>query len=48
MATACWAFIVAKRLLLKTAPALDFTPLRVTNIKSYQQFMNKSLWVAWG
>jgi hypothetical protein len=48
MATACWAFIVAKRPPPKTAPLLDFTPLRVANIKIYQQFIHKYLWVAWG
>jgi hypothetical protein len=48
MATACWAFIVAKSPSLETAPLLDFTPLRVTNKKNCQQFIHKCLWAAWG
>jgi len=48
MATACWAFIVAKSPPLETAPLLDFTPLRVTNSEIYQQFIHKCLWAAWG
>jgi hypothetical protein len=31
MATACWAFIVAKSTLLKTAPVLDFVSLHRAN-----------------
>jgi len=33
MATACWAFIVAKSTLPKTAPLLDFVSLHGANIK---------------
>jgi hypothetical protein len=31
MATACWAFIVAKRVGRETAPALVFRPLQAAN-----------------
>jgi hypothetical protein len=48
MATACWAFIVAKSPPLETAPLLDFLPLRVANSKKYQQVINNALWAAWG
>jgi hypothetical protein len=48
MATACWAFIVAKRPDPKTAPLLDFGPLHVANSENYPQFMHKHLWAAWG
>jgi hypothetical protein len=48
MATACWAFIVATRTPLKTAPLLDFTSLRAANISFYQQDIHNSLWTAWG
>jgi hypothetical protein len=40
LATACWAFIVAKRPGLQAAPLLDFTPLHAANMKSYQQLIN--------
>jgi hypothetical protein len=33
MATACWAFIVAKSPSLETAPLLHFPSLRAANIK---------------
>ncbi|MCV2349712.1 hypothetical protein [Paucibacter sp. Y2R2-4] len=33
MATACWAFIVAKRPELETAPGLETPALRLANIK---------------
>jgi hypothetical protein len=48
MATACWAFIVAKRTPLKTAPLLDFKPLRGTNTEIYQQLIHSFLWMRWG
>jgi len=48
MATACWAFIVAKSTVLKTAPLLDFSPLQATNMKIYKQVIHKSMWTAWG
>jgi hypothetical protein len=48
MATACWAFIVAKSTLLKTAPFLDFSSLHGANSKIYQQVIHKSMWTAWG
>jgi hypothetical protein len=43
LATACWAFIVAKRPRLETAPLLDFTPLHAANMTTYQQFINNAL-----
>jgi hypothetical protein len=48
MATACWAFIVAKSTPLKTAPLLDFGSLRDTNSKIHPQYIHKDLWTAWG
>src|SRR3954467_5756212 len=48
MATACWAFIVAKSTLRKTAPLLDFSSLRAANIEIHQQVIHKSMWTAWG
>jgi hypothetical protein len=48
MATACWAFIVAKRPLAKTAPLLDFGSLHGTNIEIHQQDIHKCLWTAGG
>jgi hypothetical protein len=48
MATACWDFIVAKSTPLETAPLLDFSPLRVTNMKFHTQLIHKCLWSAWG
>jgi hypothetical protein len=48
MATACWAFIVAKSIPRKAAPMLDFASLWGTNKESYKQIINKSLCVRWG
>jgi hypothetical protein len=48
MATACWAFIVAKRASLQAAPLLDFGALRVTNRTISQQLIHKALWTPWG
>jgi hypothetical protein len=48
MATACWAFIVATRSGRKTAPLLDFSPLRTTNRKTCEQLINRVLWSYWG
>jgi len=48
MATACWAFIVAKSTPLETAPLLDSRPLQCANSKIYQQLIHKVLWMAWG
>jgi len=48
MATACWAFIVAKSTPLETAPLLDFSPLRAANIKNRPQDIHKSMWTSWG
>jgi hypothetical protein len=48
MATACWAFIVATRTSRKTAPLLDFSPLRAANRKTFQQLMHRPLWSFWG
>jgi hypothetical protein len=44
MATACWAFIVAKRPPRKTAPLLDFGSLQDTNIEIHPQDIHKWLW----
>jgi hypothetical protein len=48
MATACWAFIVAKRTLLEAAPMLDFFALRSANTPIHSQLIHKSMWTAWG
>jgi hypothetical protein len=48
MATACWAFIVAKSTPRKTAPLLDFSSLRATNIEFHPQLIHKSMWTSWG
>jgi hypothetical protein len=48
MATACWAFIVAKSTLLETAPMLDFSSLRAANIEIHPQLIHKRMWTAWG
>jgi len=48
MATACWAFIVAKSTLLEAAPILDFCALLGSNIEIHQQLIHKRLWIAWG
>jgi hypothetical protein len=48
LATACWAFIVAKRPKPETAPLLDFLPLRVANNDFHPQVIHKCLWVNWG
>jgi len=48
MATACWAFIVAKSTLLETAPLLDFFSLRAANIENHPQDIHKSMWTACG
>jgi hypothetical protein len=48
MATACWAFIVAKSTPRKTAPMLDFEPLQRTNMEIHQQLIHKRLWMFWG
>jgi hypothetical protein len=48
MATACWAFIVAKSTLLETAPMLDFSSLRAANIEIHPQLIHKHMWTAWG
>jgi hypothetical protein len=41
LATACWAFIVAKSIALEAAPMLDFGPLRAANRKSHQQLVHR-------
>jgi hypothetical protein len=41
LATACWAFIVAKSIPLEAAPMLDFKPLQAANRKSHQQLIHK-------
>ena len=43
LATACWAFIVAKTTRLETACLLDLRALHAANIKSYQQLVNTDL-----
>jgi hypothetical protein len=48
MATACWAFIVAKSTPREAAPILDLRPLQVTNNEFHQQLIHKVLWIAWG
>jgi hypothetical protein len=48
MATACWAFIVAKSTALETASLLDFSSLRAANIKNNPQVIHKSMWTVWG
>jgi hypothetical protein len=48
MATACWAFIVAKSTAPKAAPMLDFCSLQRANKKIYPHIINKALWTAWG
>jgi hypothetical protein len=48
MATACWAFIVAKSPAPETAPLLDFSPLQAANMKIHQQVIHKSMWTTWG
>jgi len=40
MATACWAFIVAKRTPLETAPLLDFRSLQAANSDFRQQVIH--------
>jgi hypothetical protein len=47
MATACWAFIVAKSPPLETAPLLDFWPLRTANTESVHM-LSTGLWMFWG
>jgi len=48
MATACWAFIVAKATALEPAPTLDISSLQGTNMKNHPQFIHKILWIYWG
>jgi hypothetical protein len=48
MATACWAFIVAKSTPLKTAPIRDFGSLQPANSQIHQQLIHNVLWTAWG
>jgi hypothetical protein len=48
MATACWAFIVAKSTALETASLLDFSSLPPSNKKNYQHLIHKVLWMSWG
>jgi hypothetical protein len=48
MATACWAFIVAKSTPRETAPLLDFLSLQGANIEICKQVIHKSMWTAWG
>jgi hypothetical protein len=48
MATACWAFIVAKRTGRETAPALVSRPLQPSNKDFYSQVINKFLWITCG
>jgi hypothetical protein len=48
MATACWAFIVAKSTPLETAPLLDFKPLRGANTTIHPQVIHKAVWMHWG
>ena len=48
MATACWAFIVAKSTPPQAAPMLDFSPLQAANRKFHPQLIHKCLWTLWG
>ncbi|HNJ82717.1 MAG TPA: hypothetical protein PLG92_02655 [Piscinibacter sp.] len=48
MATACWAFIVAKSTLREAAPILDFCALLSSNIEFHTQDIHKALWITWG
>ncbi|HEY8710282.1 MAG TPA: hypothetical protein VIM34_20075 [Burkholderiaceae bacterium] len=48
LATACWDFIVVKRVQPQTAPLLDFSSLQHANKESCKQVINKSLWMSWG
>jgi len=48
MATACWAFIVAKRIGRETAPALVSRPLQPANKDFYQQLIHRFLWISCG
>jgi hypothetical protein len=48
MATACWAFIVAKRPVREAAPMLDFCSLHDANSNFCSQLINKALWTGWG
>jgi len=48
MATACWAFIVAKSTPRKTAPILDFSSLHAANSEFHPQLIHKSMWTTWG
>ena len=41
LATACWAFIVVKRIGLEAAPVLVFRPLQRANMESFQQDIHK-------
>jgi len=48
LATACWAFIVAKSPALETAPLLDSRPLQVANMKNRPQLIHNSMWTTCG
>jgi hypothetical protein len=48
MATACWAFIVAKSIGRETAPALVFRSLQAANKEFHQQVIHNSLWITCG
>jgi hypothetical protein len=40
LATACWAFIVAKSTAWEAAPMLDFEPLQGANMKNHPQVIH--------
>jgi hypothetical protein len=42
LATACWAFIVAKSIPLEAAPMLDFRPLQAANREIHQQLIHRT------
>jgi hypothetical protein len=48
MATACWAFIVAKAPPPEPASTLVFSSLQGTNKHFHQQDIHKHVWTAWG
>jgi hypothetical protein len=48
MATACWAFIVAKSTPPEAAPLLDFKPLRSANRPFHPHVIHNAMWMRWG
>jgi len=48
LATACWAFIVAKTTRAETASLLDFASLHLANSDLSTQVINMFLLMTWG